>query len=126
MDNISPEQIQAMIGLLQNMLAATNSTDNSTQKTKTPKTRKKKSGAKKTNTKEFLNKFEDMPEARMHKEDIAVDKKLSVQPPVPRARPFKMINVVCRVCGRKESVSPSLITESVDRYKCNKCSTSSG
>lgn len=126
MDNLSPEQIQAMIGLLQNMLASTNNPDVSQPNTKVKKPRKKKTESNKTNGKEFLNKFEDMPEARMHKEDILVDKKLNVQPPVPRTRPFKMINVMCRVCGKKENVSPSLITESVDRYKCNKCSTSSG
>lgn len=137
MDNINldPQQIQQMILLLQSMLPKQN-TDNPevsfevkakkvSKSSKTTKSRKSSSdevSLKSTRP----NKFEDMPELNMHKEDIALDKKLSVLPPVPRARKFSKVSVVCRVCGKKEEVNPALITDSVDRYKCNKCSTGAG
>lgn len=72
------------------------------------------------------NRFESMMESKLHKEDTAIDKKLAVNPPTPRLRKFRHIDVQCRVCGKKESISPSLLTDSADRYKCNKCSTSPG
>jgi transposase-like protein len=62
----------------------------------------------------------------MHKEDVAIDKKLAKFPPVSRARQFEMVEVKCRVCGRTETVSPSLVFEGLERYKCNNCSTSAG
>jgi hypothetical protein len=65
-----------------------------------------------------------MPERNMHKSDTKIDKKLNKYPPTPRNRPFKAIDVVCRICGKKESVNPKIIPESADRYKCNKCSSS--
>jgi len=72
------------------------------------------------------NKFLSMAEKDMHKDDIEIDKKLAKFPPVSRARDFEMIDVVCRVCGRKETISPSLLFDAPDRYKCNNCSTSAG
>jgi len=66
-----------------------------------------------------------MPEARMHKEDTAIDKKLIVSPPTQRNRSYKPVKARCRVCGRVESVNPSLV-DSADRYKCNRCSASAG
>lgn len=128
MDNLTPDQIKAMIMMLQNMLPQQTSDgdnivdDNEIEHTASTK-RNTKTGKK---TKSATNKFNNMPEMHMHKDDIAIDKKLRTQPPVPRARPFKLIKVVCRVCGKREEVNPGLILESVDRYKCNKCSTSSG
>lgn len=71
------------------------------------------------------NLFETMPEARMHKDDVEIDKKLNRAPPTQRSRSFQPITVTCRVCGKKESVNPVLV-ESVDRYKCNKCAISAG
>lgn len=71
------------------------------------------------------NKFDAMPEARMHKEDTAIDKKLIVSPPTQRNRTYQPVNARCRVCGRTESVNPSLV-ESTDRYKCNRCAASAG
>lgn len=123
MDNLSEDQIKSMISLLQNMLSINNATDADTKKPSDIKKPKNKPAKKipKSN-----NKFESMPEARMHKEDTLIDKKLSVQPPVPRARPFKLVTALCRVCGKKEKVNPVLITDSIDRYKCNKCSASAG
>jgi hypothetical protein len=83
-----------------------------------------KSSNKKTRPK-FVNKFLSMSEATMHKDDVAIDKKLNKAPPTQRSRQYQNVKVKCRVCGREESVSPALI-ESRDRYKCNKCSTSPG
>ena len=126
MDNLSPQQIQQMIQLLQSMLPepSFDQTDDAdeVQTVKKQKTAIKPK-AKKTK-KERENKFDEMNEKFMHKEDIAIDRKLITQPPVPRARKFKMVDAMCRVCGKKEKVNPVLITES--GYKCNKCSGSPG
>lgn len=132
MDNLSPDQIKAMITMLQTMLAVQSQVDNTESDTEenndTPAFGVV--NAKTTNsnqkTKQRPNKFNSMPEKNMHKEDIAIDQKLSVQPPVPRARPFKTLKVVCRVCGRNDEVNPSLLVEGPTRYKCNQCSTSAG
>jgi hypothetical protein len=129
MDNINldPQQIQQMIIMLQSMLPQTeeDKQNKETKSTKKPKAKKNtQTQTKSKPTRE--NKFDSMTEARMHKEDIAIDKKLSVLPPVPRARPFELVNTICRVCGKKEKVNPVLITEGVDRYKCNKCSAGAG
>jgi hypothetical protein len=137
MDNINldPQQIQQMILLLQAMLPKQNpeQTNASNQETsfevvKSPKVSKSRKSSESTSSSKFVrpNKFEDMPEIKMHKEDIALDKKLSVLPPVPRARKFSKISAICRVCGKKEEVNPALITDSIDRYKCNKCSAGAG
>ena len=76
--------------------------------------------------KQLKNKFLDMPEKDMHKADSAIDKKLSVHPPTPRNRKFAKIDVACRTCGKQEKVNHSIVPEQLDRYKCNKCSSSSG
>ena len=75
---------------------------------------------------EHINKFDNMPEAQMHKSDSIIDKKLSVHPPSPRTRQFEPIDVRCRSCGKIEKINPVLLPDSTDRYKCNKCSTSPG
>lgn len=81
----------------------------------TPKKKKKKS----------VNKFLNMREASLHKDDTIIDKKLSKLPPTQRTRSFEYVNIKCRVCGKEEKVIPAL-AEARDRYKCNKCSTSPG
>jgi hypothetical protein len=125
--NVEPEKIQAMISILQSMLTQQDNSDGLEEET--PPQKSKQSGKKKIsntkNKKQSINKFDSMPEMRMHKEDISVDKKLAVHPPVPRARPFELITVQCRVCGRKEEINPVLLTD-YDRYKCNRCSSSAG
>jgi hypothetical protein len=142
MDNkeLNPDQIQQMIRLLQSMLPATDSTTITSQEPEKKETthdiKPKKQTKSKSNTStnkggasKFTthhNKFIDMPEMHMHKEDIAIDQKLITHPPVPRARTFKFVNATCRVCGKKENVNPMLITDSLDRYKCNKCSGAAG
>jgi len=131
MDNINldPQQIQQMILMLQSMLPKQEQQDS--KKTATEKSKQKPKRRQETNNKnETLtvreNKFDSMQEARMHKEDIAIDKKLSIMPPVPRARPFELVDAICRVCGKKERVNPVLISDTLDRYKCNKCATGAG
>lgn len=83
-----------------------------------------RSSSKKARPK-FVNKFLSMSEANMHKDDVAIDKKLNKAPPTERSRQYQNIKVKCRVCGKEESVSPALV-ESRERYKCNKCATSPG
>lgn len=121
-----PEQIKQLISALQNMLPKTDNNEaikeveddtysESKIKTKTTKLRSKQK-----------NKFVDMPERNMHKSDSAIDKKLSINPPTPRNRKFIPVRVTCRICGKQETVNPGIVPESIDRYKCNKCSSSSG
>ena len=125
--NVEPEKIQALISILQSMLTTEpeqeDIAEDSVQQSSPIKT--KKSSKKNSSKKQTVNKFDNMPEMRMHKEDIVVDQKLSVHPPVPRARPFELISVNCRVCGKKENINPVLLTD-YDRYKCNRCSSSAG
>jgi hypothetical protein len=120
----NPEQIQSLIAALQALLPAQQvqpSTETPKVSKMKTKTRKPKKDAEPTD-----NKFLSMPEFAMHKEDTKVDRMLCKNPPVSRARQFSMIEVVCRVCGRKESVSPNLVFDSPSRYKCNNCSTQAG
>ena len=135
----NPDQIKSLIEVLQALLpkeqedtesvvVATSKTKskNSTRSTSTIKTR---GGQKrrKSNNGDGLNRFESMSEFGMHKEDSAIDKVLSKIPPVARTRyEAEPVDVVCRICGKKESVSPSLIFDSISRYKCNTCATQSG
>lgn len=89
------------------------------------KTANKKLKPARNNKGEFVNKFLSMNESSMHKDDSAIDKKLSKYPPTQRARQFRFVDAKCRVCGKTEQVPPGLV-ESINRYKCNKCSTSPG
>lgn len=113
-----PEKIKELIAVLQNLLPKNEEDIEKESKIKT-----KTSRATKQNNK---NKFLNMPERNMHKSDSEIDKKLSTHPPTPRNRKFKPVDVICRTCGRKEKVSPSVVPEAIDRYRCNKCSSSSG
>jgi len=122
MDNLSPEQIQQMIAMLQNMLPDNETEPASEQQTsvnpiKTVNRKPKQS---------TVNKFDQMMVASLHKEDIEIDKKLAKYDPTPRVRRFQPLDVVCRVCGKRESVSPNLLSDSPDRYKCNNCSRGAG
>jgi len=121
MDNMSPEQIKQMISMLQAMLPSEGQApeeekpySNSAIKSRNIDTKNKKK-----------NKFTEMAEFAMHKEDIEFDKKVTKLPPVPRTRQFVPVEVKCRVCGKTEKVNPSIL-DSIDRYKCNKCSSMAG
>ena len=105
--NLSKDQIQLMIGMLQAMV-------NEDESPKKPEKEKRP------------NKFLDMPEFSMHKSDSIIDKQLNVQPPTPRTRSYTPISVTCRVCGKQENINPSLLSSEPSRYKCNKCSSVAG
>jgi len=125
LDISNPELIKQLIATLQKLLPE-QSTEKSEESIDEENNHniKTKSRSSRRNKEQNKNKFTDMPEANMHKSDIRIDKKLNKYPPTPRNRPFKPVDVVCRVCGRKETVNPKIIPESIDRYKCNKCSSS--
>lgn len=121
-----PEKIQQLIDLLGSLLP---------EEEEQPKAAKKKVTKKKTVTRrnsktkkqESTNKFLDMPEMNMHKEDGEIDKQLQKFPPTPRTRPTaENVSVRCRICGKEENISQGLLFEGSNRYKCNKCSTQSG
>lgn len=71
------------------------------------------------------NKFLNMSAYKEHQEDIEIDKKLAKLPPTERTRQNPMIDVQCRMCGKKETVNAGYV-DSPERYKCNKCSASQG
>lgn len=132
----NPEQIKNLITVLQSLLPneqQEQTKENIVEKTENEpsstddsefNTRIKTKG--KRSSKSFINKFEKMSEFNMHKDDIAIDEKLSKHPPVARSREYDPISVTCRVCGKKENVNPSLVHDSPARYKCNSCSTNAG
>jgi len=124
MDNLSPEQIQQMIAMLQSMLPKEQNKEESkkdehiqqTIKTKNPNRQKR----------EFVNRFDEMLESGLHKDDIEIDKALTKHAPTPRMRKYVPLDVKCRVCGKTEQVNPALLSDSTERYKCNVCSRSAG
>ena len=127
-----PEKIQQLIDLLGSLLPEEQDEKPKATKKKAAKkkTAKKKTATRrnsKTKTQETANKFLDMPEMNMHKEDGEIDKQLQKFPPTPRTRPTaENISVQCRICGKQETISQGLLFEGSNRYKCNKCSTQSG
>lgn len=126
----NPEQLKSLIQALQSLLPSDNETspkdsNNSLSEDEDFSAPLRTKGSKRKMPKS-KNKFVDMAEMNMHKEDVLIDKKLAKHPPVSRTRDFQMVDVVCRVCGKKESISPSLLFDAPNRYKCNNCSTSAG
>lgn len=122
----NPEQIKQLISLLSSLLPSEN-----TKKTATAEDADEPNSAIKTkkvrqNKKKSVNKFLNMPEANMHKDDIEIDKKLQKFPPTARNRPSSLVSVTCRVCGKSEEIPTVLASESRGRYKCNQCSTNPG
>lgn len=138
----NPEQIQQMINLLQNMLEQQEDEEEvkPAAKKRAKRTTTKKKVSKKTTTKKNtnttrkkqvsddqpVNKFLSMPEASMYKEDKELAKKLYKHPPTPRRRSTQMIQAKCRICGKEERANPDLIWGGIERFKCNKCSSSAG
>lgn len=138
----NPEQIQQMIDLLQTMLEQQEEEDEPqpapkkrakkatkkkvSKKTATKKTTNARRTKKQVSDDKPVNKFLSMPEANMYKESKEVAKKLYKHPPVPRRRSAKTINVRCRICGKEETANPDLIWGGVERFKCNRCSSSAG
>jgi hypothetical protein len=119
-----PEKLKQLISLLSSLLP--DDKEEESTKTKKKKSDPIKNNSRKLNTKSTReNRFLDMPEAGMHKEDCLIDKKLQKYPPTLRNRPISFVTVKCRVCGKSEEISENMV-DSTDRYKCNNCSTSAG
>jgi hypothetical protein len=120
---LDKEDIKQLIAILQKGLSDDSDDDEDLEEIVESKVAKQKT--RKTKKPKHKNLFENMAESRMHKDDIEIDKKLRVQPPTQRSRNYKPLEARCRVCGKAEKVNPGLV-ESIERYKCNKCSTSAG
>ena len=130
----NPKELKKLIAILQILADGSESSDNESEnddnEPETPirtKSRKPVSDVKPNGKKNKpnKNKFLDMPEARMHKEDKDFTIKVAKELPVPRTREYDPIDVECRICHKKESVCPSLV-DSLSRYKCNSCARNSG
>lgn len=115
------DDIKALIAILQKGLQSDDEENTVTQKPN----RKKPIKPAQPKKKRAVNNFEKMAEFNMCKEDLEIDKKIKKPPPSIRNREFDYIKVQCRICGKKEKVAPTLV-ESIERYKCNKCSTGAG
>jgi hypothetical protein len=125
---LEKEDIMALIAILQKGLEnESESAEENMVTQKSPKQRKPrktKSEKPKENVRE--NKFDKMSERNMHKQDTLIDKKLWHNLAASdRTRHYNPVMVKCRSCGKTETVNPVLV-ESVERYKCNKCSSSPG
>ena len=121
-ESMSPKQIKQMISMLKQMLPE----DNNEAAEQEPVKQNPIKNRSSRRPQQTENKFDQMMEAHLHKEDIAIDQKLKKFDPTPRVRAFDPINVVCRVCGKKESINPALLQDTVERYKCNNCARSAG
>lgn len=121
---LNNDDIKQLIAILQRGLTQDETDPDHVTTEKKTKARKK-SAETKPKKPVRINMFDQMAESRMHKEDVAIDKKLNKSPPTPRRDEFKPLKLVCRVCGKTDAVDPSII-ESADRYKCNKCAISAG
>ena len=128
-ESLSPAQIKQMIGMLKAMLpedaTATEEPAAPTSPLVNPNTPIKDAGPS-YRSKQHYNKFDDMMEKSLYKADTEVQKKLSQHPPVPRVRAAGLVKATCRICGKTEEVSPSLLYEGASRYKCNACAKGSG
>jgi hypothetical protein len=98
------------------------------------KPKRKRAKAVKKHTKTFDNN-EKVKEIlgidlkSLHREDIDIDKKLSGSRNnnyKSKRTPIKLVDVTCRICGKREQISPTLLFDSPSRYKCNSCCSSPG
>jgi translation initiation factor 2 beta subunit (eIF-2beta)/eIF-5 len=116
------DDIKQLIAILQKGLSDNDTSNIAPTRNKTVRKTARKP---KTDKPKQINKFEQMSEFNMCKEDVLIDQKIIKPPPSARLRDFEPMKVRCRVCGKTEKVAPNLI-ESIERYKCNKCSTGAG
>lgn len=125
----NPEQIKQMISLLSSLLDKSEEAEQSVveepPKKKTARKRTSKKTAKKA-VKQSSNKFDSMTESGMFKENPDVAKKLYSNPPIKRRPKKNLVKARCRICGKEEQIPASLIYNGLDRYKCNRCSSSAG
>jgi predicted RNA-binding Zn-ribbon protein involved in translation (DUF1610 family) len=127
-EQLSESQIKQMIGMLKAMLPEDEARVEQPATTATQATKAvpiKNAGPDYRNHQHY-NKFEDMPERKMYKQDTEIQKKLSQYDPVPRTRQASMVDAKCRMCGKTETVSAQLLHEGAARYKCNDCARGSG
>ena len=117
----NPEQIKGFIELLSSLLPESKNDEVNDAPKLNSNIKTNKSKARGSN----INLFDKMSEKNLHKDDVAIDQKLSKTPPTERNREFSYIELVCRCCGRKEKCNPAVVLDKT-RYKCNKCSTSAG
>lgn len=119
---LEKEDIMALIAILQKGL--TDDEPELQYEDEEPVKPKAKRSAKKTESKP--NRFDAMSERDMHKSDTKVDKLLwGDNKPSARRQDSGLVDARCRVCGKTEKVNGAL-AEVGDRYKCNKCATTSG
>jgi len=127
-ESLSPAQIKQMIGMLKAMLpedaTAVKGTKEPQQTVNKSVPIKNAGPAYRSN--QHYNKFEDMAEKEMYKQDTEIQKKLSQYDPVPRTRQATMVDAICRICGKTETISAQLLHEGAERYKCNDCARGSG
>lgn len=100
------------------------------RKKKKKKKEFKKKHTKASDTPGFLDGVSlSSTEAEELKEASSSDKKLGVYRPKDspvKPRKSSKVEVTCRVCGKKEGISPALAGVESGRYKCNKCSCMAG
>jgi hypothetical protein len=125
MNNNKKEAIEQIYKLLMTLVDEEDNQEQIPQKTESKSTRNKKTSPTRKSKTQSNNKFDSMPEKNMFREDVEIDRKLSVVEPCPRTRSFHTIEVSCRVCGKKDKLNPALVNEPT-RYKCNNCSKSGG
>ena len=127
---LNNDDIKQLIAILQRGLSDQDDQETEPQVEKVKKSNKNKNNIKTKKTKisqdDSSNKFIELGFDKLHREDIAIDKVLRKGPPTPRRRKLSQTKVRCRVCGREETINASLLYESPDRYKCNKCCSSPG
>lgn len=130
---LNNDDIKQLIAILQKGLTNDETSNNSQQSTKStkskktgPKTPQKLKRGRAGGQHNEENQFLSMGVHNLHKDDTTIDKLLKKGPPTPRNRNFKPIKVTCRSCGKKENISPVLLYETPDRYKCNSCASSAG
>ncbi len=124
--SLNDEDIKQLIAILQKGLVSDEAPEDKPV-AKRGRIKTTNSGQKNTQKKDkSINRFDQMMEKSLHKEDLAVDKLLSKYPPTARTREFSPVHVTCRVCGKNENINGALLTDAPNRYKCNKCSKEPG
>ena len=124
---LEKEDIMALIAILQKGLTDDEEELQYEEGASSTKTKRKKAQKKtRPQPKKQINKFDSMSERNMHRQDSKIDKLLwGETQPTDRGRSSGLIQVRCRVCGKNEEVSSSLV-DNPERHKCNKCVATSG
>jgi ribosomal protein S27E len=126
MANVDTDKLKQLLYAMIETLDAGDSTDIKSEEIKTAPSINKKQSKKKHGYASGENMFLNMPEKDMHKSDTEIDKLLAPKVLTTRNRKSTEVDVKCRVCGKEQRVSSSLITDGISRYKCNDCSRGAG